>query len=53
MRGRHNRRETSMTDMTITVPVGQHGYTQKHHDTLMGPWVSVMGDPFDTTTLFA
>lgn len=25
--------------------VGQHGLTQDHIDTLLGPWVSVMGDP--------
>jgi hypothetical protein len=26
--------------------IGQHGFTQAHYDTLMAPWVSVMGDPF-------
>ena len=27
--------------------VGQHGLTQDHVDTLLAPWVSVMGDPRD------
>lgn len=27
--------------------VGQHGLTQDHIDTLLAPWVSVMGDPRD------
>ena len=23
--------------------IGQHGFTQEHYDTLVGPWESVMG----------
>ena len=26
--------------------IGQHGYTQEHHDTLTAPWREVIGDPW-------
>ena len=31
--------------------VGQHGLTQEHYDTLVGPWESVMGTEWTRETL--
>jgi len=32
------------TGFVVADLVGQYGYTQEHHDTLLGPWRAVFGD---------
>ena len=38
---------TTADALAVADLIGQHGLEQHHIDNLMGPWVSVMGDPRD------